>query len=102
MEQDTATVTCNVSGADNLNPMITYEWTKDNVTTTVRSETITLAPLLLSYAGVVYNCSVNVSSSFLDKVIHQTSKSEIMRIQSELINFMCIVHLHVYACSYKY
>ena len=78
--QTGTTLTCNVFGADNLNPTITYQWTKDNVTG-AKSEAVTLSPLQLSHAGV-YTCSVNVSSTFLNSVI-QASANKIMELQSE-------------------
>ena len=64
------TLTCVVSGADSLDPVITYRWTRNDGTTQIQvrtksiSETISISPLRLSYAGV-YICSVNISSTLL-------------------------------------
>ena len=65
-------LTCDVSGADNLNPMITYQWTRNDGSTQTpvgtNSNTLTLSPLRLSDAGD-YNCSVNISSNLLNSPI---------------------------------
>ena len=82
------TLTCDVSGASNLSPTITYQWTKDSITiASVRSETLTLSPLRLSHAGV-YTCSVNVGTTFLNNDIQASANnSEIVMIESELVYF---------------
>ena len=55
------TLTCDVSGADNLNLMIIYQWTRNNGTISEpvgnNSNTLPLSPLRLSHAGN-YSCSV--------------------------------------------
>ena len=56
------TLTCDVSGADNLNLMITYQWTRNDGTTSSEpvgnsSNTLPLSPLRLSHAGS-YSCSI--------------------------------------------
>ena len=53
------TLTCDVSGADNLNLMMIYEWNKNNETIPAgnNSNTLTLSPLRLLHAGS-YSCSI--------------------------------------------
>ena len=55
------TLICNVSGADRLNLMMVYQWTRNNGTTSEPfgndSNTLPLSPLRLSHAGD-YSCSV--------------------------------------------
>ena len=80
--QTGTTLTCDICGASNLQPMITYQWTKDGEAN-VRSETLTLSPLQLSHAGV-YTCSVNVSSIYLNNVIQASARNnQTVRIQSK-------------------
>ena len=65
------TLTCDVSGADSLNPTITYQWTRNNGITQTpvgNSRVLTLSPVRLSNAGD-YNCSVTVNSNFLNSPI---------------------------------
>ena len=61
------TLTCDVSGANNLNPTITYQWTRTGATVPdISSEMFNLSPLRLSQAGV-YTCRATVSSSLLNR-----------------------------------
>ena len=59
--QTNNTLTCDVSGADNLNLMITYQWTRNDGTTQTQvgtnSNTLILSPLQLSDAGD-YSCRI--------------------------------------------
>ena len=54
-------LTCKIAGADILNPVITYQWTRNNGTTQTsvgtNSNTFSLPPLQLSDAGF-YSCRV--------------------------------------------
>ena len=80
--QTGTTLTCDAIGADNLQPVLTYHWTKDNVTSD-RSEILTLSPVRLSHAGV-YTCSINVSSTFLNNIIQvSANNTQTVRIQSK-------------------
>ena len=49
------TLTCGVSGADNLDPMMTYLWTRNGGREVSRSSTLPLSPVGLSDAGN-YTC----------------------------------------------
>ena len=85
------TLTCDVSGADNLTPTITYQWIKYNGTThtimlvRMTSNVLTFPHLQLSNAGD-YNCSATVSSPLLnnDIVMNSTASHRVI-IQGELI-----------------
>ena len=60
-------LTCSVSGAENLNPTIIYQWTKnsDGVMQVVTNlNTLSFTPLRLLDAAS-YVCTVNISSSYL-------------------------------------
>ena len=61
------TLTCVITGADNINPTITYQWTRNDGSTQTpvgNSRVLTLSPLRLSNAGD-YSCSVTISSNLL-------------------------------------
>ena len=82
--QTGTTLSCDVSGADNLRPMITYQWSKDHEPLQGgESRVLTLSPLRLSHAGN-YTCNATVSSTLLDENI-SASSHQIVTIQSELI-----------------
>ena len=69
--QESYTLTCSVSGAQNLNPIISYQWIKYNgIQKEVVTDTNTLSfqHLRLSDAGQ-YICSANVSSDYLDETV---------------------------------
>ena len=80
------TLTCDVSGADNLNSTITYQWIRDNGSTqiSVGTNSNTFSPLRLSDAGD-YTC--NISSILLDNSVSASNTQSVM-IQSELINLI--------------
>ena len=71
--QNGYSLTCGVNGAGNLNPSITYQWTKNNDTQTqiqvgANPAVLSFSPLRLSDAGR-YTCNVTVSSLHLDNDI---------------------------------
>ena len=75
---------CDVSGAENLNPTITYQWTKNNGTQVqleTTSETLSFFHLKLSDAGR-YTCQATVRSSYLSRDITMMDSYDV-RIQSE-------------------
>ena len=83
MGQTDKTLTCDVSGADNLDPTITYRWTRNGDPVTVpdsSSNTFSFSPLGLSQAGV-YTCRVTVSSSLLN----QNSNADAVNMQTVTI-----------------
>ena len=81
-------LTCDVTGADNLNPMITYQWTRNDGSTQTpvgtNSDTLTFSPLRLSNAGD-YNCNVTISSTLLNSPIRNsvTNLQRVEMIQSK-------------------
>ena len=81
-------LTCDVSGADNLNPIIAYQWTRNDGRTQTQvgtSRILKLPPLQLSSAGG-YACSVTVSSSLLNNSITTSAVNPLrMVIQSESV-----------------
>ena len=81
------TLTCDVSGADNLNPMITYQWTRnDQPVPGATSNTFNFSPLRLSQAGV-YTCRATVGSRLLIGDINAAAGNpQTVTIQSELMN----------------
>ena len=65
------TLTCDVSGADSLNPTIIYQWIRndDSIQTQVgSSKTFDLSPLRLSSAGE-YTCRATIGSNLLNNDI---------------------------------
>ena len=83
------TLTCDVFGADNLNPTITYQWTRNGETVPdVSSGTLNLSPLTLTSSGE-YTCNVTVSSTLLESDIQASALApKRVKIQSELISLM--------------
>ena len=79
------TLTCRVSGAESLNPTITYQWTKNNDTVThTNSKTLLFSTLRVSDAGD-YVCKVNVSSGYLIQPIDASSIPFSAEFQSKFV-----------------
>ena len=80
-------LTCSVSGAENLNPGITYRWTKNNGISQTQvgadSNTLSFTPLRLADAAS-YVCGGTVSSSYLASDITAMNSFDV-RIQCELL-----------------
>ena len=78
------TLTCEVSGAERLSPIIAYQWTRNNQEVSDNnSKTLNLSPLRLSHAGS-YACNVTVSSALLSSNISASSyENRNVTIQSE-------------------
>ena len=84
MVQDDNTLTCIVSGDDNLSPTITYQWTRNNsVMVGTNSRTLLLSSVGLSDAGN-YTCHATVNSGLLTNGI-TVSDSQIVVVQSTLV-----------------
>ncbi len=71
MAGESYTLTCTVTGAESLNPTITYEWTRGG--TSVGSDSILIFnPLTLSSSGQ-YVCTVTVTSDLLTTTLTDSS-----------------------------
>ena len=80
---------CRVSGAENLNPAITYRWIKNSTSGSgqtqvgLSSSTLSFTPLRLSDAAS-YICEVTISSSsFSRDIVAMSGNTYDVRIQSE-------------------
>ena len=88
--QPGTSLSCDVSGAaDSLNPMITYQWTRNgDVVQDGSLSTLILSSLRLSQAGV-YTCRATVSSILLNNDIQKLAgNTRTVTIESELTNPM--------------
>jgi hypothetical protein len=86
-------LTCGVTGAENLSPSITYQWTKNNGTHTqiqndAANPRVSFSPLRLSDAGQ-YTCQATISSPFLSDDITMTAMQDV-RIQSEFSYYQSV------------
>ena len=81
-------LTCSVTGAENLNAVITYRWTSNDGSgqsqVGTNSSTLSFTPLRLSDAGS-YVCGVTITSSYLSSDITAAMDSLNIRTQCELI-----------------
>ena len=78
-------LTCTVTGADRLNPTITYQWFKDNTVVSGETQsTLSFSSLSLSDAGQ-YRCDVTVSSTLLSQPITKMSNTQDLTLQSKLV-----------------
>ena len=80
-------LTCSVSGAENLNPNITYRWTRNSgsgqTQVGANSNTLSFTPLRLADAAS-YVCGVTISSSYLTgDIVAMAINPQDIRIQSE-------------------
>ena len=78
-------LTCSVSGAENLNPTVTYQWIKNSggQAQVGTLSTLSFTPLRLSDAAS-YVCTITISSSYLTGDI-VTMDSHDVRIQSRYL-----------------
>jgi PKD repeat protein len=74
-------LTCGVTGAANLNPSITYQWTNNNGAQIGTNEVLSFASFSFSDAGQ-YTCRATVSSPYLNNDITMTNTHDV-RIQSK-------------------
>ena len=81
------TLNCSVLGAENLSPIITYQWRKNNdiYLTGNNSATLSFTPARISDAGTNYSCLVTIVSSYLTDVIVPVITYHRIRIQSKSI-----------------
>ena len=84
-------LTCGVTGVENLNSSITYQWTNNNGTQMGTDRVLSFSPLRLSDAGR-YTCQATISSPYLIDDITMMDTHDV-RIQSK---FGCV--LYVDAC----
>ena len=72
-------LTCGVTGAENLNPSTNYVWTKNNGTQTQvgADRVLSFSPLRLSDAGR-YTCQATVSSPYLNSDITMVDTLDII------------------------
>ena len=79
-------LTCTVSGAENLDPIITYRWTRNSgsgQTQVGTTRILRFAPLQLSNAGG-YVCEVIISSNYLTgDIVEKNVNPQNISIQSE-------------------
>ena len=78
---------CSVSGAENLNPVIMYQWIKNSGSGQIQvgtsSSTLSFTPLQLSDAAS-YVCEATIASSYLTgDIVAMSVISQNVRIQSE-------------------
>ena len=78
---------CSVSGAENLNPVIMYQWIKNSGSGQIQvgtsSSTLSFTPLRLSDAAS-YVCEVTIVSGYLSgNILAMNVNSQDIRIQSE-------------------
>ena len=83
-------LTCTVTGADQLNHTITYQWFKDNTTISGETQsTLSFSSLRVSDTGK-YRCFVTVSSTLLSHSISETSNTWDLDLQSKFIIIVLI------------
>ena len=80
-------LTCSVTGAENLNPTITYRWTRNSGSGQTQvgaySSTLSFTPLRLADAAS-YVCEVTISSNYLTgDIVAMKINPQDIRIQSE-------------------
>ena len=82
---------CSIGGAGNLNPSITYQWTKNNGTQSQigADEVLSFSPLRLSDAGR-YTCQATVSSPYLNNDI-TVMRTQDVRLHSEFSYWVIII-----------
>ena len=88
-------LTCTVTGADQLNPTITYQWFKDNTVVSGETQsTLSFSSLSLSDAGQ-YRCDVTVSSTLLSQPITKMSNTQDLILQSKCNSSLMFCYLIV-------
>ena len=81
--RESYSLTCTVTGADRLNPMITYQWFKDNTAVSGETQsTLSFSSLSLSDTGQ-YRCDVTVISTLLSQPVINMSNTQDLTLQSK-------------------
>ena len=98
MAQKGYSLICSVDGGEDLNPSISYQWTKNNGTqikmqTGNDPQVLSVSLFRLSDAGE-YTCLATISSSYVHDII--VMESQHIAIQSELI-----IHLYKILCEHR-
>ena len=76
---------CVVTGADKLNPMLSYEWTRNgNRLEMIDNETnvLSFTPFRLSDAGN-YHCNVSICSQYVNDAIMIESNNQSLKVQGK-------------------
>ena len=88
-------LTCTVTGADRLNPTITYQWFKDNTVVSGETQsTLSFSSLSLSDSGQ-YRCDFTVGSTLLNQSIIAMSNTQDLTLQSKYNSSLTISYLIV-------
>ena len=78
-------LTCTVMGADKLNPMISYEWTRtqneDQLEMVDNKNNVYSFPAFRFSDAGNYSCMVNINSNYIEDIIMVTSDIETLLIQ---------------------
>ena len=84
---------CSIFGAENLNPIIIYQWTKNSDSSQIgtNSNTLSFTPARISDVGNEYSCSVTIASSYLSGNIAAVV-SHTVRIQSKFNTTVILMH----------
>ena len=94
MLEQSYSLTCDVTGAENLRPSITYQWTNSNGDQIGTDTVLSFSSFGFSDAGQ-YACQANVSSPYLSGDITMMDAHDV-RIQSK---FGSILYIHT--CRYN-
>ena len=86
---DNFTLVCDVTGAENLNPITTYQWMKNSgteITVGDNTNTLSFSVLTLSDASN-YTCVISVNSSYLTEPITRTSNTFHLSLEGKCVHF---------------
>ena len=88
-------LTCTVTGADRLNPTISYQWFKNTAVVSGETQsTLSFSSLSLSDAGQ-YRCDVTVSSNLLSQSVMNMSNTQDLTLQSKYNSSLMICNIIV-------